>query len=100
MSGMNNIRNLRIVGILEGISYLVLLCTAMPLKYFYDLPEAVKFTGWAHGVLFMAYIPLVLIARKVMNWNFNWTMIALAASLVPAGTFMLDGRLKKRESEL
>ena len=97
---MNSIRNLRIVGILEGISYLVLLAIAMPLKYAYGMPEVVKYTGWAHGVLFMAYIPAVFLAKKSMNWNFIWTMFALAASLIPFGTFLLDKHLVKREKEL
>jgi integral membrane protein len=97
---MNKIRTLRIVGILEGISYLVLLGVAMPLKYYYAMPEVVKYTGWAHGVLFMAYIPAVFLARKIMNWNVIWTLIALAASLLPFGTFMLDKYLVRREKEL
>lgn len=97
---MNRIRILRTIGILEGISYLVLLGIAMPLKYMFAFPEAVKFTGWAHGVLFMAYIPAVFIAKKAMNWNLVWTGIALAASLVPFGTFILDKHLVKREKEL
>lgn len=97
---MNKIRTLRVVGILEGISYLVLLGIAMPLKYIYAIPEAVKYTGWAHGVLFMTYIPAVFIARKSMNWNFIWTGIALAASLIPFGTFLLDKHLARREKEL
>lgn len=100
MNRMNNIRNLRIIGILEGISFLVLLGIAMPLKYFYGFPEAVKFVGWGHGVLFMLYIPAVFLARQAMNWNFIWTGIALAASLVPFGTFLLDKHLIKREKEL
>ncbi|MBK8609388.1 MAG: DUF3817 domain-containing protein [Chitinophagaceae bacterium] len=41
----------RIVGIAEGISFLVLLLIAMPMKYFMQIPEAVKFTGWVHGAL-------------------------------------------------
>jgi integral membrane protein len=97
---MNRIRSLRVIGILEGISYLALLGIAMPLKYIYAIPEAVKFTGWAHGVLFMAYIPAVFIARRSMNWNFFWVLIALAASLLPFGTFILDRWLVRREKEL
>jgi|SRR5688572_25752897 integral membrane protein len=97
---ISRIRGLRIVGILEGISYLVLLGIAMPLKYFFGFPEAVKFTGWAHGVLFMAYIPAVFLARKTMNWGFTWTVLALKASLFPFGTFILDKYLVRREKEL
>lgn len=85
---------------MEGISYLVLLGIAMPLKYFFSFPEAVKYTGWAHGVLFMAYIPAVFIARKAMNWGFAWTVLALKASLFPFGTFILDKYLVRREKEL
>ena len=97
---MNKIRTLRIVGILEGISYLVLLGIAMPLKYFFSFPEAVKYTGWVHGVLFMAYIPAVFLARKTMNWGLAWTVLALKASLFPFGTFILDKYLVRREKEL
>jgi hypothetical protein len=46
---------LRKIGIAEGISFLVLLCIAMPLKYFFQQPMAVKIFGWAHGVLFVAF---------------------------------------------
>jgi integral membrane protein len=92
-----SIRNLRVIGILEGISFLVLLCIAMPLKYFMDMPLAVKYVGWAHGVLFILYIPAVLLARKAMQWNFFQVVVALAASLVPFGTFVLDRQLSKRE---
>jgi integral membrane protein len=92
-----SIRNLRVIGILEGISFLVLLCIAMPLKYFMDIPLAVKYVGWAHGVLFILYIPAVFLARKAMQWNFFQVLVALAASLVPFGTFVLDRQLSKRE---
>jgi integral membrane protein len=92
-----SIRNLRVIGILEGISFLVLLCIAMPLKYFMGIPLAVKYVGWAHGVLFILYIPAVFLARKAMQWNFFQVLVALAASLVPFGTFVLDRQLIKRE---
>ena len=94
------IRNLRVMGILEGISYLVLLCIAMPMKYYLGMPQAVKIVGWCHGVLFMLYIPAVFLARKAMQWSFFPLLIALAASLVPFGTFILDKSLKRREAAL
>lgn len=96
---MNSIRNLRIVGILEGVSFLVL-GAAMVVKYGYGIPEAVKYPGWAHGLLFVLYIVAVPLAKKSMNWNFMWLLIAWAASLVPFGTFILDRYLVKREREL
>jgi integral membrane protein len=69
----------------------------MPLKYFMGMPLAVKYVGWAHGVLFILYIPAVFLARKAMQWNFFQVIVALAASLVPFGTFVLDRQLSKRE---
>ncbi|HMV11293.1 MAG TPA: DUF3817 domain-containing protein [Cyclobacteriaceae bacterium] len=96
---MKSIRNLRIIGILEGVSFLVL-GAAMVVKYGYGIPEAVKYPGWAHGLLFVLYIIAVPLAQKAMNWNFKWLVIAWAASVIPLGTFFLDKYLVKREKEL
>lgn len=96
----NTIKNLRIIGIAEGISFLVLLLIAMPLKYYMGLPEAVKFVGWFHGVLFIAYVIAVFAAMKAMQWGLFSVGIALLASLLPFGTFVLDKQLKRRQAEL
>ena len=96
----NRIGFLRVTGISEGISFLVLLLIAMPLKYYFDFPIAVKVVGWLHGILFITYIAAVLLAIKAMQWNWFSVLVALAASLVPMGTFVLDKSLKKREAEL
>lgn len=97
---MNSIRNLRWVGIAEGISFLVLLFIAMPIKYMLGIPEVVKYVGWAHGILFIAYIVAVFGAIRAMQWNWFSVLVALAASLVPFGTFVLDRQLKRRQTEL
>jgi integral membrane protein len=97
---INSIKSLRWIGIAEGISFLVLLLIAMPLKYKFGWPLAVKYVGWAHGLLFMLYIVAVLAAIRAMNWGFRGVVLALVASLVPAGTFVLDKSLRKRQEEL
>jgi integral membrane protein len=97
---MKTIQLLRIVGITEGISFLVLLLIAMPLKYYFGMPLAVKLVGWAHGVLFMAYIAMVLVAVRPMKWKLFDVLVALLASLLPAGTFFLDKSWEKRQREL
>ena len=94
------VRRLRLVGIAEGISFLVLLLVAMPLKYFFEFPLAVKLVGWAHGMLFILYIIAVMLAIRAMKWRWIDVLVALAASLVPAGTLFLDRSWKKRLSEL
>ncbi len=81
---------LRLLALLEGISYLVLLGIAMPLKYYYDKPDAVKIVGMAHGVLFVLYCINLLIVHVQLKWNMGKTIGAFIASLIPFGTFYAD----------
>ncbi len=85
----------RLVAILEGISYLVLLFIAMPMKYIWHLPLAVKYTGWAHGVLFVLYMLLLLLVWIELKWKFSKVLWAFVASLIPFGTFILDKQLQE-----
>lgn len=94
------IQALRLAGISEGISFLLLLLIAMPLKYFFGYPMAVKVVGWAHGVLFMLYLLVVLLAIAPMRWGFKDVFIAFIASLLPGGTFFLDRQWKRRMDEV
>lgn len=81
---------LRLVGLLEGISYLLLLFIAMPLKYYWDSPQPVKIIGMAHGVLFVIYCINLLIVHLKLKWTMGVTFGAFIASLVPFGTFYAD----------
>ena len=87
----------RIVAIAEGISFLVLLGIAMPLKYFMDMPMAVKIVGYMHGFLFIAFVSLAWNVKNELNKNVIWFGKALLASLLPFGTFVFDRSLKKEE---
>ena len=91
---------LRKTGIAEGISFLVLLLIAMPLKYMFDLPLAVKYVGWAHGLLFVLYVGLAYYAKEVYNWPFKKFFFAGVAAFLPLGTFIYDKQLKKEEQVL
>ncbi|WP_114778618.1 DUF3817 domain-containing protein [Botryobacter ruber] len=93
------IGRLRFIGILEGISSLILFGIAMPLKYLADMPEAVKYVGWAHGVLFLLYIAALLQATLLYRWSFLKLAAGVVASLLPFGPFVFDARLLKREEE-
>jgi integral membrane protein len=84
---------LRIVGFLEGLSFLVLLGIAMPLKYLAGQPEAVRMVGMAHGLLFVLYVLLVIMATIEHGWSFKKAVLAFLASLVPFGTFYADKKL-------
>ena len=65
----------RMIGIAEGISFLVLLLIAMPLKYFLNFLQAVKYVGWLHGALFVAYIYFALTVFTVLKKSFNAIII-------------------------
>jgi integral membrane protein len=89
---------LRLIGILEGISYLVLMGIAMPLKYIAHKPEAVLYCGWVHGVLFVLFCLALLQVWIKYKWSFTKALVAFIAALLPFGTFVLDRKLRKEEA--
>ena len=84
---------LRIIGFAEGLSFLILLGIAMPLKYFFGLPETVRVVGMAHGLLFVLYVLLVIQVKVEYGWSLRKMLLALLASVVPFGTFWADAKL-------
>lgn len=95
-----SIGRLRLTGLAEGTSFLILLLIAMPLKYMAGIPEPVKIIGWVHGLLFMLYIMALINVRLSHKWSFIRLFLAFVASLVPFGTFILDSSLRKEEALL
>lgn len=85
----------RAVALLEGLSFVVLLFIAMPLKYAAGMPMAVRFTGMAHGLLFVLYVLALMEVAIALRWSFSRVAVAFGASLVPFGNFLLDARLRK-----
>ena len=85
---------LRTNAFLEGVSYLVLLLIAMPLKYFADMPLAVRICGSLHGALFVWLMAQLWHAWRARGKSFAWATRLGLASLVPFGTFFFDGALK------
>ena len=90
------INRLRFIGNIEGVSYLVLLFLAMPLKYFADMPMMVTWVGWIHGVLFVLYCFSILEVKLSMSWKICTSFIPFIAALVPFGPFLIDNWLKKK----
>ena len=88
---------LRKAGIAEGISFLVLLCIAMPLKYIFHQPMAVKIFGWAHGILFVVFLFLAWEVKTDRNKSLKWFALAFLAAIIPTGTFFFDKKLKEEE---
>ncbi|KQN35978.1 hypothetical protein ASE92_07505 [Pedobacter sp. Leaf41] len=91
---MSSLSIFRKVAVAEGISYLLLLFVAMPLKYFADLPLYVKYTGWAHGLLFVLYAATLVLAWQEQKWKFGKALLIFVASLLPFAPFIVDRKLK------
>ncbi len=87
----------RAVAFVEGISYLILLFVAVPLKYVWGQPLAVRAFGSIHGFLFILYIWYVFICKVTYNWGIAKTLILLAISVIPFGNFYADGKYLKNE---
>lgn len=88
-----NLGLLRIIGLLEGVSYLALLLIAMPLKYFAENEGPIYPTGLAHGLLFTLYVIFVILVTLQLKWKFSTFALAMVASVVPFGTFIVDKKI-------
>jgi len=91
---INALNRFRLVSFLEGVSYVILLFIAMPLKYLADHPEAVKVFGMGHGILFILFVVFLFESMRKHNWNLNFSSQLFVASLLPFGTFFMDKKLK------
>jgi len=89
------INSFRIVALLEGISYILLLFVAVPIKYFGNDPQYVKLLGMPHGLLFIAYIILAIMVNSELNWKGATLRNVLLASIIPFGTFVVDKKYLK-----
>ncbi len=99
MSATNPVRLLRTLALVEGASFLVLLGVAMPLKYLAGMPMAVKVFGWAHGVLFMAVVAVLVWTMIAARWPLARGALVFVAALVPFGPLLLDRRMKDYAAE-
>jgi integral membrane protein len=88
----------RKVAFAEGVSFLILLLVAMPLKYFADMPMAVTIVGGLHGVLFVGFGVLAYMVKEEHKKDFKWLMKSGLASILPFGTFVMDKQWKKEEA--
>ncbi len=84
---------LRVLGFIEGVSFLVILLVTMPLKYVWAMPEPNKIFGIVHGLLFVFYVMAVVQIKVEQDWKMSKMGLALLASIVPFGTFWADKKL-------
>jgi integral membrane protein len=90
----NPIDRLRLASLLDGVSYLVLLGIAMPLKYALGMPMAVRIVGMTHGILFVALCWFLLAVWLDRRLSFKWCAFVFVCALVPFAPFFLDRKLR------
>jgi integral membrane protein len=88
-------RNFLLTGKIEGYSYLVLLFIAMPIKYLFKMPQAVKVFGMVHGLLFVLFMLSIAALLGTKKLSFKGAFSAFFLSLIPFGTFYLGKLIKK-----
>ena len=84
----------RIISIIEGLSYLLLVFIAMPLKYMFDYPMAVKVVGMSHGVLFILFFVALVMAMNRYKWKFLGFQL-FVYSLIPFGFILIEKIIMK-----
>jgi integral membrane protein len=95
----NPFRFLKHIAFAEAISFLVLLGIAMPLKYVWHLPIAVRIVGLLHGILFIVLCFALVRAIRVGKWSIGNAMVVFIAAFLPFGPFFLHRRLDESACE-
>jgi len=93
------VRAVRIVGRIEGYSWLLLLFVAMPLKYGFGQPWAVSWVGLAHGVLFMAFVAVLAWTHFALNWTLGRSALLFTSALVPFGFLLMERNLSEARAD-
>jgi integral membrane protein len=88
------LQQLRLIAFLEGLSFLILLFVAMPLKYLAGMPLAVRVVGSLHGALFLLFLAALYRAARARDWPRRRSLTAFTASILPFGTFVFDTSLR------
>lgn len=97
---MTFLRQLRLVALLEGVSFVLLLFVAMPLKYYAGLPLAVRIVGLVHGILFILFVIALLRVSSSQRWPLSRAAMAFLSSLLPFGTLVFDRSLRAEIAKL
>jgi integral membrane protein len=92
---VTELRQFRWVAFLEGLSFVLLLFIAMPLKYWAGMPLAVRIVGLVHGLLFVAFCGALFRVALERGWPLRRWGLAFVSSLLPFGTFVFDRSLRR-----
>lgn len=94
-----SLKRFRKVAIWEGISFILLVFVAMPIKYGLGIPQFVRVIGMAHGILFIAYVILLIQVAIEHDWPAKKSALGFIASLLPFGPFVFDRKLERENTD-
>ena len=92
------LRHLRTISLIEGISYVLLLGIGMPLKYGFGIMLPNKILGMGHGIITILFCGVLLHIWNEKKLNNTWSIGVFIASLIPFGAFVMEMKLKQRDS--
>ena len=98
ISWTSPVGRLRAVALAEGVSFLVLLGIAMPLRHLAGMPLAVHIAGPIHGILFIAVCFVLSRTAGELGWSRRQVITVVAAALLPFGPFVIDRRLARLDT--
>ena len=93
---MSELKKFKLINKIEGISYIILLFIAVPLKYSFGYPVATKIVGMIHGILVFAFIYQIIEAKKEAGLTLKEVALYSILSLVPFGSFYTNKLLAKK----
>ncbi len=85
----------RIISFIEGLSYLALVGIAMPLKYVWEMPMAVRYVGMAHGVLFVIFVLALVFAAVAARMKIYMPFVYFLLSMIPFGFIAIEYLLRQ-----
>jgi integral membrane protein len=90
------LRAYRIAAWVTGVGLLILVFVAMPLKYFFGMPELTAIVGVTHGFLYMIYIVCTLLLAERCRWKPFDALLILLAGTIPLAGFFAERRVTRR----
>ena len=90
---------LRVLGMIEGVSTLLLFFVAMPLKYRFGIPEAVRIVGSLHGFLFVLLVFMNMLAMDRVPISTRLALAGVVGAIFPGGPFVVDRFLARLAEE-
>ena len=89
----------RLISIIEGLSYLLLVFVAMPIKYLGENPYPVKIVGMGHGVLFVIFVIALFHVMIKCKWDKGLGFQLFVYSLIPFGLILIESAIKKQKRD-